>query len=248
MKTNGGKYKPYPTYKPSGVEWIGKIPEHWVEKRFCFLFSFNKGLSITKENLQDEGIPCVNYGEIHSKYGFEVNPENNELKCVDEKYVDTSTESLLKHEDFVFADTSEDIEGSGNFTYLSGNTRVFAGYHTIIARPIANIFLRYMAFLFDSIDYRTQIRSEVSGIKVYSITKTILKDTIVFLPPLPEQRAIAAFLDRETAKMDKLIEKIEQQIGLLKEYRQSLITSAVTGKIDVSTSRNTSVREEVPPP
>ncbi len=232
MKTNSGKYKPYPIYKPSGVGWLGEIPEHWKEKRFCFLFSFSKGLNITKENLRDEGIPCVNYGEIHSKYGFEVNPEKNELKCVDEKYVDTSTESLLKYGNFVFADTSEDIEGSGNFTYLSGNTRVFAGYHTIIARPVANIVHRYIAFLFDSIDYRTQIRSEVTGIKVYSITKTILKDTVVFLPPLPEQRAIAAFLDRETAKIDALVEKERKMIELLKEKRSALITNAVTKGLD----------------
>lgn len=117
MKNNGSKYKPYSAYKSSGVEWIGEIPEGWTEKRFCFLFSFKKGLSITKENLQDEGVPCVNYGEIHSKYGFEVDPKRHELKCVSADYLKNGQNSLLNYGDFVFADTSEDIEGSGNFTY-----------------------------------------------------------------------------------------------------------------------------------
>jgi type I restriction enzyme S subunit len=220
-------------YKPSGVEWIGEIPEGWEEKRFCFLFSFTKGLSITKEDLIDEGIPCVNYGEIHSKFGFEVDPKKHELKCVKNDYLISNPKSLLKQGDFIFADTSEDIEGSGNFTYLNSTETTFAGYHTIITKPKANFNFRYTAYLFESAPFRTQIRSEVAGIKVYSITKTILKDTILTLPPLPEQKAIAAFLDSETAKIDTLVGKIEKQIELLNEYKQSLITHAVTGKIDV---------------
>ena len=59
------------------------------------------------------------------------------------------------------------------------------------------------------------------------------KDFRVPLPPLPEQTAIADFLDRETAKIDRLISKIETAIDRLREYRTALITAAVTGKIDV---------------
>lgn len=229
---NKEKYKHYPKYKASEVGWIGEIPDEWKGKRFRFLFSFNNGLNITKENLQDEGIPCVSYGEIHSKYGFQVDPEKNELKCVDKKYIETSSKSLLKYGDFVFADTSEDIEGSGNFTYLNGNSATFAGYHTIITRPVENFIHRYVAYLFDSLIYRTQIRSEVSGIKVYSITKNILKDTIVILPPIPEQQAIATFLDRETDRINGIITKQTQMIDLLKEKRSALITQAVTKGLD----------------
>ena len=222
------KYKPYPKYKASGIEWIGEIPEGWEERRFCFLFSFTKGLSITKEDMMDEGIPCVNYGEIHSKYGFEVDPKKHDLKCVKTDYLKSNPNSILKHGDFVFADTSEDIEGSGNFTYLNSKEITFAGYHTIITKPKNDFDFRYTAFLFDSVPFRTQIRSEVSGIKVYSITKTILKDTIVLLPPIPEQRIIADFLDHETAKIDGVVAKQTQMIKLLKEKRVALITQAVT--------------------
>jgi len=229
---NKGKFKPYPKYKKSGVEWIGEVPEGWEEKKFWVLFSFSKGLGITKEDLQDKGVPCVNYGEIHSKYGFDVDPQRDELKCVDEKYLKTSTSALLKCGDFIFADTSEDIEGSGNFTYLNSNVPTFAGYHTVIARPIKENVHRYIAYLFSCIPFRTQIRSEVAGIKVYSITKTILRDLLVSLPPLPEQKAIAEFLDRETERINGIVEKQTRMIELLKEKRSALITKAVTKGLD----------------
>jgi type I restriction enzyme S subunit len=171
--------KKYDTYKDSGIEWIGEIPKHWKIQRLKYDFDLGTGLSITKENLVDEGVPCVSYGEIHSKYGFEVDINKHNLKCVDVDYLNTSIKALMKLGEFIFADTSEDIEGSGNFTHVKSDGDIFAGYHTITARPIKKINSLYFAFLFDSIDFRTQIRSSVKGIKVFSITQGILKDTFM---------------------------------------------------------------------
>ncbi|MDA0984603.1 MAG: hypothetical protein O3C56_02215 [Bacteroidetes bacterium] len=153
----------YKSYKDCEIDWIGKIPENWRVDRLKNIFSFGTGLSITKKNLLDTGFPCVNYGEIHSKYGFEVNPEVNHLKCVDPEYLLSSKKSFLKKGDFIFADTSEDIDGSGNFTYLNSDTQVFAGYHTIAAKPKRPINYRYTAYLLDSISLRHQFRSNVVG-------------------------------------------------------------------------------------
>ncbi len=220
-------------FKDSGVEWLDEIPEHWEVRRFSYLFSFSRGLSITKENLKDVGIPCINYGEIHSKYGFEVNPEKDYLKCVDEKYVEMSEKSLLKRGDFIFADTSEDISGSGNFTYLNSDISTFAGYHTIVALPKENFITRYVAYFFNSIDFRNQIRCRVTGTKVYSITQSILKYTNIALPPTEEQTQISAYIDKECCRLNKIIEKLNKQIDLLQEYRTTLISDFVTGKIKV---------------
>lgn len=88
----------YEKYKNSSVHWLGEIPEHWEVKRLKDVLNFGTGLSITKKNLTKIGIFCVNYGEIHSKYGFEVNPKIHTLKYVDEKYLSTSKKSLLKKE------------------------------------------------------------------------------------------------------------------------------------------------------
>ncbi|WP_064318588.1 restriction endonuclease subunit S [Bibersteinia trehalosi] len=227
--------KPYEQYKYSGIEWLGQVPEHWEVKKFRFLFSFRKGLAITKENLQETGIPCVNYGEIHSKYGFSVNPKIDELKCVSEDYLKNNPKSLLNYGDFVFADTSEDIEGSGNFTYLNSDELTFAGYHTIICSLKEQHYPRFLAYIFDSLSFRNQIRQRVKGVKVFSITQNILKDNLVWLPPLPEQTAIAEFLDEKTTQIQTAIGIKNEQIAELKEYRQALINQTVTKGLNTNT-------------
>ncbi|MCT7622415.1 restriction endonuclease subunit S [Aliarcobacter butzleri] len=220
--------------KDSGVEWLGEIPEHWEVSKLRFLFSFSIGLNITKANLIDEdGIPCVNYGEIHSKYGFEVNANKDSLKYVDKEYLITSKTSLLSEGDFVFADTSEDVKGSGNFTHVVGDSKIFAGYHTVIARLINNYNSRYFAYIFDSNIFRTQIQLSIKGVKVFSITQAILKNCLIWFPVIEEQQQIVNYLDEKTSKIDTLIEKSNKSIELLKEKRTALISAAVTGKIDV---------------
>jgi len=218
----------YPKYKPSGVEWLGDVPEHWEAKPLRSIFSFSKGLTITKEHLQDAGISCVNYGEIHSKYGFRLDPTIHSLRCVATEYLSSDPDALIRDGDFVFADTSEDLEGSGNFTHLRSDTSIFAGYHTIIGRPRKGVFPLFLAFQLQSPALRSQIQSQVKGIKVFSISQAILKSVKCWLPPDDEQSAIAGFLDRETGKIDSLVAEQRRLIELLKEKRQSVISHAVT--------------------
>jgi len=220
--------------KESGVPWLGEIPKHWEMKKFRFVFNLTKGLTITKANLKDSGIPCVNYGEIHSKYGFEVIPEEDLLKCVDKNYLETSSQSLLNRGDFVFADTSEDIEGSGNFTHLHSDTNIFAGYHTIISRLKMDADYRYIAYFLDSLSFRNQVRQQVKGVKVYSITNAILKDTFILLPSKEKQHHIVDFIENELSRINSKIQKTKKIIALQKEYRTALISEVVTGKIKVS--------------
>ena len=222
----------YKKWKNTKVQWPESIPEHWELKQFRYLFNFGRGLGITKANLLDEGIPCINYGEIHSKFGFEVDPERHDLKCVDEAYLETGERSLLEHGDFVFADTSEDIEGSGNFSYLNSELPTFAGYHTVVAKPATNNDARFLAYLIDSRIFRFQIRKNVSGVKVYSITQDILKNCYAWLPTEDEQKKIVNFLDYKTSQIDQLIEKKKALIEKLDEQRIAVITQAVTKGID----------------
>jgi type I restriction enzyme S subunit len=218
---------------PSPVP-LPPLPPEWRVKRFRHVFSFNKGLTITKEDLLDEGVPCVNYGEIHSKYGFEVDPERHPLKCVDSSYLKTNPLSLLRRGDFIFADTSEDIDGSGNFTCYSSDREAFAGYHTIIAKPKVPMNARFMAYLLDSKSFRVQVQTEVTGVKVFSISQGTLKPTMVWFPPDHEQNAIAAFLDEKCAKVDEAVRIKEEQIALLCERRQIQIEQAITRGLNPS--------------
>jgi len=223
-----GRYKAYPEYKKPDIKFVNDIPTHWVISKVRHISAFGRGLAITKANLQGTGIPCVSYGEVHSKFGFEVDPKKHSLKCVSEEYLASSPYALLSKGDFVFADTSEDIDGSGNFTQLVSDETLFAGYHTVIVRPSPANYYRFVAYLFDSPEFRAQVRDVVKGVKVFSVTQAILKNASVWLPSFEEQQKIANFLDHETAKIDTLINKQEKLIKLLKEKRQAVISHAVT--------------------
>ncbi|MGQ5719647.1 restriction endonuclease subunit S [Pseudochrobactrum asaccharolyticum] len=219
--------------KDSGVEWLGEVPAHWRLIKSKKILSFSKGLTITKENLQEEGIPTINYGEVHSKYGFEFSPSLNPVMSVPFEYVAYFKNCMLNKGDFVFADTSEDLIGVGNFSFLNTSEDCFAGYHTIIARLYKKNDFRFLAYEFESQVYREQLRRLVKGIKVFSITQEILKNSLCWLPKIEEQRKIVEYLDRETSKIDTAINKQKKLIEKLKEYRSSIISHAVTGKIDV---------------
>ena len=218
--------KQYDSYKDSGVEWIGMIPSHWEVMPLKRYGRFNKGLSCTKADLVEEGCPVVSYGQVHSKNnkGTQLNKEL--IRFVPES-IANSTNSIVRRGDFIFADTSEDLEGSGNVVYNDTDTIVFGGYHTVLYQT-NNDDNKYLAYLFTTDDWRSQIRSRVGGVKVYSITQYILGLSSLLLPPIEEQRAIANYLDAKTAKIDGIIASREKKIKLLEELRASIISEAVT--------------------
>lgn len=216
--------------KDSGIEWIGEIPEEWETKRLRYIFDFNTGLTITRAELMEEGVPCINYGEIHSKYGFDLDLLRDELRCVDSSLLNNRQNAIVKEGDFIFCDTSEDVKGSGNCVYIknSNNQNIFAGSHTIVARPIDDINTRYLAYLFSTQEWKAQIRSVVSGIKVFSITQNILKSSSAIIPPKKNQKLICYYLDKKCAQIDSVIKAKEKTNEKLKEYRQSIIYETVT--------------------
>jgi len=132
----------------------------------------------------------------------------------------------------VFADTSEDLEGVGNFTHVLGMEPLFAGYHTIIYSLDSEVSSRFLAYCLESFAFRTQLRLGVKGVKVFSVTQEILRGGTAWLPTTAEQTQIARFLDHETARIDALIEEQQRLIELLKEKRQAVISRTVTKGLD----------------
>ena len=220
--------------KDSGVEWIGQIPEHWSINRFKAIFTLNTGISFTKADLVETGQPVISYGQVHSKLNQVAKANLSLIKYIPQSLTIGKQKSYCLPNDFIFADTSEDFEGCGNNFYNDSELSVFAGSHTILAKLRCNIEGKYLAYLFSTSLWRQQIRSRVNGVKVFSVTQSILKATSVILPPLSEQQAIAAYLDKKVGKLDEAIEKQLRMIELLKERKQILISDVVTGKIKVA--------------
>ena len=103
--------------KDSGVEWIGEVPEHWDVLPLKQYGKMNKGLTFTKADIVEEGIPAISYGQIHSKTntGVHISPEL--IRHVPCEFSKGAKRSIAYSGDFIFADTSEDYDGCGNCAY-----------------------------------------------------------------------------------------------------------------------------------
>ena len=218
--------------KGSGVEWIGEIPEYWSVVPLKSIFSFGKGLPITKENLVEEGIPVISYGQIHAKWNTGVTTHKDLLRYVNESYLESNQNALVKKGDLIMADTSEDREGCGNCAYIDTDETVFAGYHTIILNALNSGNNKYFAYLFLTDNWRSQIRKNVSGVKLFSISRRILGCVSVLVPDNTED--IVDYLDAKCEYIDRLIAIKQSKIEKLEQYKRSLIYEYVTGKKEVS--------------
>lgn len=215
---------------PSSIDWIGEIPEGWKVEPFKVLFRTGKGLSFTKADLVSEGIPVISYGQVHSKQNTGTRIDDILIRFVPENIAKSGETSKVNIGDFIFADTSEDLSGCGNCVYVDKEIGLYAGYHSVIAFSKRKESNAYLAYLFLTDCWRSQIRCRVSGIKVFSISQSIIKQTSVILPPEDEQNSIVSYLDEKCTDIDHLIALKQKKIDSLKDYKKSVIYEAVTGK------------------
>lgn len=214
--------------KNTSISGLAQIPKSWNVIPLKTLFSFSKGLSITKSDLTDEGIKVISYGQIHSKNCDGVHVTDELIRFTADEF--KSNNSLAKCGSFIFADTSEDLEGCGNAIYITDE--VYGGYHTVVLNPKEVHDYRYLAYLFKTDAWRTELRKQLTEVKVFSITQFALKNMHVILPSYEEMVQIADFLDSKCLKINKSIERSNKIIQKLEEYKKALIYNAVTGKID----------------
>lgn len=200
----------YPAYKPSGVEWIGDVPEHWEVWRFSHLFRCGMGETILKERLLTTGLlPVFSATESDTIFGY-VNQANVVLQPGD-IIIPARGNSIGHAKEVRRKCTTTQTTIFARSTTGQVNSRFV--YYYLISH-------RHVLFFFD----RTAIPQ---------ITVDYVSRNPQLVPPIDEQRAIAAFLDRETGRIDAIIGKVRTSIDKLREYRTALISAAVTGKIDV---------------
>ena len=96
---------------------------------------------------------------------------------------------------------------------------------------------KYLAYLFKTDEWRKQIREKLVEVKLYSITRKVLKTTTVILPPKENQQKIATYLDEKCSQIEQTIQNQQQVIEKLKAYKQSFITEAVTGKVKIQNGK-----------
>lgn len=210
-------------FKDSGHSWIGSIPEHWEMHYLRGISkSFRKGNGITKEDLNSEGdIACVRYGDLYTKYDHyltTVECRTNVSKIQNPVYA--------SYGDIYFTCSGEDVEAIGKSIAFLSEEPCLVGGDLIIMKHSQDP--KFLGYSLDSYVSQKQKSLGKSKLKVVHISVKDLKNIVVPLPPLAEQEAIAAYLDKKCGEIDELIEVEQQMISNLESYRQSVITEAVT--------------------
>ena len=227
MATIVTKYKPYPTYKPSAVEWLGEIPAHWDVRRLKHLLRepLQYGANEASNHIDPDSPRYIRITDIREDGTLWQDTFRSIPQAVARPY-------LLAEGDLLFARSGATV--GKTFRYLpSWGKAAFAGY-LIRAR------LDYGLLGSDFAEYYTHSQSyndwilgnQIQSPTIQNVSAERYASLVVTLPPLPEQRAIAGFLDRATAKIDSLVAKMERLIELLQEKRSALISRAVTKGLD----------------
>ncbi|EAI5397342.1 hypothetical protein BVH40_04375 [Campylobacter upsaliensis] len=214
--------------KNSGIEYLGLIPHHWEVRRVATLGKFFKGSNISKNDLQDSGVSVVLYGDIYTKY--EIKTKQFQSKIA-ENFAKDKTQILCG--DLLFSGSGETKEDIGKCICYLGNEKAYVGGDVIVLRQMGqdSLFLSYVLNS-DYIKYQKAVISK--GEIIIHIYASNLRDLKIPLPPLHEQKEIAAFLDSKVAQIDSAIEKTKKQIELVKEYKNTFINEAVCGRVACS--------------
>ena len=222
------KYKPYSSYKDSGVEWLGEIPEHWDVKKLKHI-AYAKPSNIDKKSKEGEGdVLLCNYTDVY--YNDFI---TNEIEFMKATATDEQIRKFTLHADDVII--TKDSEGPEDIAIATCVKEVqdnlVCGYHLTHIRP-TGCNGRYLFRAFNSNGIHDQFKISANGITRYGIGIYGIDNALFVVPPLQEQKTIANYLDSATAKIDTLIEKQTKLIALLKGKRQAVISTAVTRGLD----------------
>ncbi len=217
--------------KDSGIEWIGEIPEDWGLKRLKAVSKIQ--FSNVDKHIFDNEIPVllVNYTDVYKNQFItnemefmEATANPNEIKKFQLEVGD-----VLVTKD---SETPDDIAIPALVKSTFPN--LLCGYHLAMLRPNRpSLDSNYLFYLYSDKKFRGKYESEANGITRFGLSQESFSDTFICLPSISGQKAISLFLEEQTSKIDYLISKQQQMIELLQEHKTSLITQAVTGKIDV---------------
>lgn len=216
-----GRYQAYPEYKDSGVEWLGRIPTHWIHtslKRYC---DVTDG-SHHSPKIRHSGKPFVSVSDV----GINMVNFEDSKKISHDDYLRLAQEGCKPKPGEVLLTKDGTI---GRAAIVKDNYPDFVILSSLgLLSPslqLSNLYLYYYLISGINID---QMNSLIHGSALRRLTIHKIDNLIITTPTLSEQTKIAHFLDHETAKIDALISRQEQLITLLKEKRQAVISHAVT--------------------
>ena len=207
--------------KDSGIDWIGKIPQHWEVKPLKFTGTFGNGLTYSPEDvIESNGILVLRSSNI----------QNDTLDLNDTVYVDSCPKTLMvKQGDIIICSRNGSASLVGKCAIVDAEICATFGAFMMRYRPYENPKFGY---------YMIQAALKMykglySTTTINQLTMGVIAQIYVAFPPKEEQETIAKYLDKKCSRIDSALAKAKHEVELLREYKQSVITEAVTGKIKV---------------
>ena len=214
--------------KNSGLAWLGEIPKHWNVKPLKYLISFNDDV-LPESTPDDYQINYVEVGDVSERFGIANSTE------VAFKDAASRARRLVKHGDILISTVRTYLRAIAPVMSPSSNMVVSTGFAVIRPKNLNNDYAR---FLLSTEYFLSEVISRSTGVSYPAINASDLVQIKVPVPPIEEQEKIAEFIQSKCKTIDLLVSKSESSIKFLKEHRASLISAAVTGKIDVRNSIN----------
>lgn len=210
--------------KPSGIEWLGDIPELWEVKPIKYFVSCNDEALTDKTN-KDYTLRYIDIGNVDSN--------GNVSEIVNYKFKDAPSRArrIVKEGDIIVSTVRTYLKA---IMHISGDTEnliVSTGF--AVLRPKNNVVSEYLNYAIRANYFISTIVSESKGVSYPAINSTDLITLKIALPSKSEQTDIVSYIEKETTKLNQAFSTIEKEIALVEEYKTSLIAEAVTGKIDV---------------
>ena len=223
--------QPYPTYKSSGVDWMGDVPTHWKSEKIKSLArpgykTFVDGDWIESPYIASEGIRLIQTGNIgvgeYKEKGFRYISGDTftNLKCTE-----------VKPGDILICRLGEPVARACLAPELG--KRMITSVDVCILKNRADVHAEFLIYGMSSRPYLDWVGSLVRGSTRDRVSRSMLGTFELLLPPFPEQDTIVGFLDGATGKIDDGNGRVQSEIELLHEYRTRLIADVVTGKLDV---------------
>jgi len=215
----------YSTYKPSNVEWLGDVPNHWKVdklKNYCDIFASNVDKKIEEGEIE---VSLCNYVDVYKNEKIDRSIDfmiASATQAEIEKFTLQLNDIILTKD----SETPDDIAVPAIVKEVFEN--FLCGYHLSIIRCKKKIEPDFLIWALRDLHIATQFHREAVGITRFGLASKHFKNGIFAIPSRAEQTAIAAYLDQATANIDKVIATKQKQLEKLEQYKQSKIHECVT--------------------
>ena len=217
------KWQTYPKYEDSDVEWLGEIPAHWETRRLKYISSLNDE-TLGETTDPDFQLLYVDISSVDAIAGIQ---HKEKLAFGD---APSRARRKVRHGDVIVSTVRTYLRAIAPVVEPEANLIVSTGF--AVVRPMNELESQFALYALRAPYFVEEVVANSVGVSYPAINASELATLFVALPPQDEQRAIAAFLDRETERIDALIARKERQIELLQEKRAALISHAVTRGLD----------------